>query len=64
MYPSVLRFVMYSTISASCVFFVFFIALLIDVPTKIGGGCEGLDWSDRSNDTEDLGDLNGVLTAS
>jgi hypothetical protein len=52
------------TMSASCVFFVFFIALLIDVPTDIGGDCGGLDWSDRSNDADVLGDLNGVLTAS
>ena len=62
--PSVLRFFMSSTMSASYVYFVFFIALLIDVPTDIGGDCGGLDWSDRSNATDVLGDLYGVLTAS
>lgn len=45
-------------------FFVFFIALLIDVPTDIEGDCGGLDWSERSNDTDVLGDLNSNLTAS
>jgi hypothetical protein len=46
------------------VFFVFFIALLIDVPTDIGGDRGGLDCSNKSNDTDVLGDLTGVLTAS
>jgi hypothetical protein len=55
---------MSSTMSASYVFFVFFIALLIDVPTDIRGDCRGLNCSNKSNDTNVLGDLSGVLTAS
>ncbi|KAH0175729.1 hypothetical protein KCU67_g54, partial [Aureobasidium melanogenum] len=43
-------------------FFVFFIALLIDVPTDIGGDRGGLDWSDISNDTDDLADLVVVIS--
>jgi hypothetical protein len=63
-YPSVSRFFMSSTMSASCLFFVFFIALLIDVPTDIRGNRRGLNCSNKSNDTNVLGDLTGVLTAS
>jgi hypothetical protein len=52
--------------SASCVWAVFFIALLIDCPTDVGGDLIG-DPSDRSdgpNDTWDAGVLNGVVTRS
>jgi hypothetical protein len=55
---------MSSTMSASYMFFVFFIALLIDVPTDIRGDYGGLNYSNNSNDTNVLGDLSGVLTAS
>jgi hypothetical protein len=55
---------MSSTMSASYMFFVFFIALLIDVPTDIRGDYRGLNCSDKSNDTDVLGDLSGVLIAS
>jgi hypothetical protein len=61
---SVSRFFMSSTMSASYMFFVFFIALLIDVPTDIRGDYRGLNCSDKSNDTDVLGDLSGVLIAS
>ena len=63
-YLSVLRFFMSNTISASYAFLDFFIALLIDVPTDIRGDCGGLNCSKRSKDTNVLGDLTSVLTAS
>jgi hypothetical protein len=55
---------MSSTISASYMFFVYFIALLIDVPTDIRGDYGGLNCSNNSNDTNVLGDLRGILTTS
>jgi hypothetical protein len=63
-YPSVSRFFMSSTMSTSYMFFVFFIALLIDVPTDIRGDRRGLNCSNKSNDTNVLGDLTSVLTTS
>jgi hypothetical protein len=61
---SVLRFFMSSTMSTSYVFFVFFITLLINVPIDIRGDYGGLNCSNKSNDTNVLGDLSSVLTAS
>jgi hypothetical protein len=55
---------MSSTMSTSYVFFVFFIALLIDVPIDIRGDYRGLNCSNKSNDTNVLGDLTSVLTTS
>jgi hypothetical protein len=55
---------MSSTMSASYVFFVFFITLLIDVPIDIRGNYRGLNCSNKSNDTNVLGDLSSVLTTS
>jgi hypothetical protein len=55
---------MSSTMSTSYVFFVFFIILLIDVPTDIRGDYRGLNYSNKSNDTNVLGDLSSVLTTS
>jgi hypothetical protein len=52
--------------SASCVWAVFFIALLIDCPTDIGGDLVGdpSDCSDWPNDTRDPEALDGVVTCS
>ena len=55
---------MSNTISASCVFLDFFITLLINVPIDIRGNCGRLNYSKRSKDTDVLGDLTSVLTAS
>ena len=55
---------MSNTISASYTFLDFFITLLIDVPTDIRGNYGRLNCSKRSKDTNVLGDLTSVLTAS
>jgi len=57
---------MSSTMSASSDIFVFFIALLIDVPTDIGGDPLGdlSDCSDGPNDTRDAEVLEGVTACS
>jgi hypothetical protein len=61
---SISRFFISSTISTSYMFFVFFIILLIDVLTDIRGNRRGLNYSNKSNDTNVLGDLTSVLTTS
>jgi hypothetical protein len=50
------------TISISSGLFTYFITLLIEVPTKIGGDLGGLDCSNRSKDTNNLDNLVRVMS--